>query len=143
MLRNLAPTAESLLRRIYNKCWLEVMFPERWHRALLLPFLKPNKPPQLPSSYRPIALTSFMCKVLERIVNMRLTYFLETPRYMWMTLPFTSLDRTSPLQNGYCRLQWIGSPGGLCNMVSVCLHRRPLVFISTGNEMSRQIRYYI
>ena len=78
MLRNLAPTAESLLLRIYNKCWLEGMSPERWHRALLLTFLKPNKPPQLPSSYRPIALTSCMCKVLERIVNMRLTYFLET-----------------------------------------------------------------
>ena len=62
MLRNLAPTAESLLLRIYNKCWLEGMFPERWHRALLLPFLKHNKPPQLPSSYCPIAVTS--CKLI-------------------------------------------------------------------------------
>ena len=70
ILRNLAPSAESLLR-IYNKCWLEGMFPVRWHRALLLPFLKPNKPPQLPSSHRPITLTSCMCKVrIERIVNM-------------------------------------------------------------------------
>ena len=57
------------------------------------------------------------------------------PRCMWMTWPFTSLDRKSSLQNSHCRLQWIGSPDGLCNMVFDCRHRRPLVFILTGNEI--------
>ena len=42
-----------------------------------LPFLKPGKDPNLPSSYRPISLTSCNCKLFERLVNHRLMWFLE------------------------------------------------------------------
>ena len=31
-----------------------------------------------PSNYRPIALTSYVCKTMERMINDRLTWFLES-----------------------------------------------------------------
>merc|ERR1712237_134949 len=37
-----------------------------------------GKDPQDPSNFRPIALTSCICKTVERMVNERLIYFLES-----------------------------------------------------------------
>jgi hypothetical protein len=42
-----------------------------------LPFLKPDKQPELCSSYRPIALTSILGKLIKRLVVTRLQYRLE------------------------------------------------------------------
>ena len=42
-----------------------------------LPHLKPNKNAANPDSYRPISLTSTMCKVIERLVTNRLQWFVE------------------------------------------------------------------
>ena len=37
-----------------------------------------RKAPTNPTSYKPIALTSCICKTLERMINLRLTWFLES-----------------------------------------------------------------
>ena len=63
---------------IFNKIWLTGNFPEDWKLALIIPILKENKNPLYPESYRPISLLSCISKVLEKMVNERLTYFLET-----------------------------------------------------------------
>ena len=39
---------------------------------------KIGKPPSLPSSYRPISLTSTLCKLLERVIATRLRWFLKS-----------------------------------------------------------------
>ena len=39
--------------------------------------LETGKDPAEPNNYRPIALTSCLCKTLERMINKRLTWFLE------------------------------------------------------------------
>ena len=40
-------------------------FPEDWQYATINPILKPGKDPAEPNNYRPITLTSCLCKTLE------------------------------------------------------------------------------
>ena len=44
--------------------------------------IKPGKDSSEPNNYRPIALTSCLCKTLERIINTILTRFLETNNHI-------------------------------------------------------------
>ena len=53
------------------------MYPKQWSKEIKLPFLKPGKDPNLPSSYCLISLTSCICKLFERMMNHRLMWFLE------------------------------------------------------------------
>ena len=43
----------------------------------MIPIPKPNKDHSDPLCYRPIALTSCLCKVLERMINTRFIWYLE------------------------------------------------------------------
>ena len=45
--------------------------------AIVIPIPKPGKDSTNPANYRPIALTSCICKTMERMVNDRLVWFLE------------------------------------------------------------------
>ncbi|MBJ5695554.1 hypothetical protein JGG83_23160, partial [Salmonella enterica subsp. enterica serovar Derby] len=63
---------------LFNCVWCEHVFPDSWREAVILPFPQPGQDPTDPSNYRPIALTSCLCKLLERMVNARLMWFLET-----------------------------------------------------------------
>ena len=58
-------------------------FPTSWKTAIIIPVPKPGKVLSDPGSYRPIALTSCLCKTMERLVNSRLTWYLE--RHMVIT----------------------------------------------------------
>ena len=62
---------------MFQHIWRSGVFPAAWRIALVLPFLKPGKNPHLTDSYRPIALTSCFCKLLEKMVNNRLMWYLE------------------------------------------------------------------
>ena len=44
---------------------------------MIIPIPKPGKDSSDPNNYLPIALTSSLCKTLERMVNTRLVWFLE------------------------------------------------------------------
>ena len=44
--------------------------------------MKPNKDPYQPTSYRPISLTSCICKLFEKMVNNRLMWHLEKNRLL-------------------------------------------------------------
>ena len=68
MLRPMSDTATGLLLQIYNIVWLHGLFPSLWGKATILSFLKPGKPRNEATSFRPIALTSCVCKLLEKIV---------------------------------------------------------------------------
>ena len=63
---------------IFNMIWYTSQCPKQWKDAILTPILKPGKDPSDPLSYRPITLTSTLCKLMERMVNSRLLWYIET-----------------------------------------------------------------
>lgn len=78
MLNHLSDLALAVILHLYNKVWQEGQLPGLWKQAVIVPIRKPGKDPTNPANYRPIALTSHMCKVMERMITERLTYYLET-----------------------------------------------------------------
>ena len=68
----------QVLLNVYNQVWESGNFPPSWREALVVPIPKPGKDTTKPENYRPIALTSCLCKTLERMVNSRLVHYLET-----------------------------------------------------------------
>ena len=68
----------KVLLALFNHIWHTGKFPISWRRALVIPVPKTGKDPSDPSSYRPIALTSALCKTMEKIINKRLVYYLES-----------------------------------------------------------------
>ena len=78
MLENLGERGKEVLVKLFNKVWQEGIIPSCWKESVVIPIKKPGMDPTLPDSYRPIALTSQMGKVMERMVNDRLVYYFET-----------------------------------------------------------------
>ena len=66
-----------ILLDIINETWKSDTFPESWREALIISIPKPGKDHFNPLNYRPIALTSCICKTVERMVNERLVWYLE------------------------------------------------------------------
>ena len=77
LLKHLPAESMSLLLDIYNYIWQSGDFPQCWSEATVIPIPKPGKDHSDPNSYRPISLTSCVCKTLERMINDRLIWFLE------------------------------------------------------------------
>ena len=62
----------KILLQLLNTIWLSGKIPSSWKEAIVVPIPKPNKDLSDPTNYRPIALTSCLCKTMERMVNERL-----------------------------------------------------------------------
>ena len=62
---------------IINETWKGDTFPEAWREALIISIPKPGKDHFNPLNYRPIALTSCICKPVERMINERLVMYLQ------------------------------------------------------------------
>ena len=77
MLRHLPPPALSALLILFNSLWERGIYPDEWREAIIIPLLKQGKSGLEPLHYRPIALTSSLGKLMEKMVNVRLTWFLE------------------------------------------------------------------
>ena len=78
ILKHLPPGALETLLNIMNEIWRTRKFPEDWHKAVIIPIPKPGKDKTEARNYRPIALTSCICKTMERMINDRLVWFLES-----------------------------------------------------------------
>ena len=78
ILAHLPEESILLLLDIFNNIWTQKIFPHSWRQATIVPIPKPGKDHTNPSNYRPIALTSCLCKLMEKLVNKRLMWFLET-----------------------------------------------------------------
>ena len=78
MIANLPTSCLGKLLNLFNRLWSEGICPEIWHHSIIIPILKNAKLDNLnPASYRPISLTSNLCKIMERMINNRLRWWLE------------------------------------------------------------------
>lgn len=82
VLRHLPDQTLLLWLEIINHMWVMGFFPKCWQESYVLPFPKPNKDHKLRENYRPIALTSCLCKTVERMVNERLVWYLESNKLL-------------------------------------------------------------
>ena len=53
-------------------------FPPSWREAVVIHIPKPGRDHSDPGNFRPIALTTYLCKTMERMINARLMWSLES-----------------------------------------------------------------
>ena len=73
LLQKLHPNSMTYLTSLSNRTFSARTFPSSWKLAVTVPILKPQKNPNHPSSYRPISALSTLSKILEKILNKRLS----------------------------------------------------------------------
>jgi hypothetical protein len=83
MIQHLVNTTKQKLLDIYNLSWRSGQVPQCWKEATMIPVLKEGKNRTKPASYRPNSLTSCVCKTLERIINQRMEWYLESERIIF------------------------------------------------------------
>ena len=88
-LKHLPEPSLTVLLEIFNDLWITGNVPKIWKEATVIAIPKPGKDNADPSNYRPISLTSCVCKTMERMINSRLVWYLE------------SNNLISPFQSGF------------------------------------------
>ena len=73
-LKHLGPRVRQTLLDLLNVSWRTGVVPQEWRRATIVPIPKADKDLKQISSYRPIALSSHIAKLAERVVAARLTH---------------------------------------------------------------------
>ena len=68
---------QTLILNSFNRIFSEQAFPTAWKTNIVIPIAKPQKDSYDPKNYRPISLASCMCKLLEKMVNVRLMWYFE------------------------------------------------------------------
>ena len=91
MIRYAPGETKTFILSIINKIFMNHVFPRIWELAKFLPFAKPGKDALIANNYRPIAFTCCLCKIMEKMVNARLVWYLEREKYL------------SPAQSGFRR----------------------------------------
>ena len=77
VLKNCAASLSFPLKQLFYRSYSKGICPSSWRFANITPVPKKGSPSD-PSNYRPIAITSILCKVMEKIVNRKLMSFLES-----------------------------------------------------------------
>ncbi|GFW72712.1 RNA-directed DNA polymerase from mobile element jockey [Trichonephila clavipes] len=77
MVQHFGNLAKKELLEIFNLSWATGKLPKIWKLSTVIPILKPNKNASECKNYRPISLTSSLCKLMERIIHRRLMNWLE------------------------------------------------------------------
>ncbi|CAH2087297.1 unnamed protein product [Euphydryas editha] len=71
------PDTQRTCLNFLNSIFQSEIPPEEWGTQIIVPILKPGKPGNDPSSYRPIALSSTLAKILEHLIKNRLEWIVE------------------------------------------------------------------
>lgn len=70
------------LLALYNRVLNSGYIPPRLKEAMVVAILKERRDPGVASSYRPIALTSRVCKLFKKCINRRSMHVLEANRLL-------------------------------------------------------------
>jgi len=74
LIKRAAHVIAPVITDMCNASFMQVKFPDRCKKAIVRPLLKKKTlDPNDPSSYRPISNLSFVSKVVEKVVDARLT----------------------------------------------------------------------
>ena len=77
MITHLGPIATQWLATVMTEIQESGKIPNEWKHSKVIAILKPGKPANEPSSYRPISLLCVLYKLLERILLTRLTLYID------------------------------------------------------------------
>ena len=77
MLKHIPDNFNEILLHFFNQIYTTGNFPSNWREATVIPLPKPGKNKHEPQNYRPISLTSHLCKTMETMVTNRLKWYLE------------------------------------------------------------------
>ncbi|KAH8619575.1 putative Reverse transcriptase (RNA dependent DNA polymerase) [Trypanosoma vivax] len=76
-LKQLGRVSRRCILRLFNYSLRTGQVPAKWRQGIIVPLLKPNKPANSMASFRPVTLTSTLCKLMERIVARRVRDCIE------------------------------------------------------------------
>ncbi|KAH8617747.1 putative Reverse transcriptase (RNA dependent DNA polymerase) [Trypanosoma vivax] len=76
-LRQLGRVSRRCILRLLNYSLRTGQVPAKWKHGIIVPPLKPKKPANSMASFRPVTLTSTLCKLMERIVARRVRDCIE------------------------------------------------------------------
>ena len=77
MFKHLTTNSLRAILFLFNHIWAAGELPQPWLHSIIIPGHKHGKPSNMPSSYRPKALTSNVCKIMEKMFVSRLKWYLE------------------------------------------------------------------
>ena len=112
-LKALGPVALTELLDIYNMSFSTAAVPQTWKNAIILPLLKADKPVNELSSFRPISLTSCICKVMKKMLNERLYHLAESRGIL------SRFQKTEGLRRPDCKIH-PGNTRWLSNKEQIC-----------------------
>ena len=75
--RHLSEHSKLFVLQTFTDLFRKHLFPDAWKESTVIALLKPGRARHDAASYRPIALSSCLGKLLERMVSKRLTFILE------------------------------------------------------------------
>ena len=78
MIKNLPMAAKVAIIELAQQSLDSGSTPTTWKRATIIALPKKGKDLRLPSSYRPVSLTSCIAKLVERLILIPLSYHLES-----------------------------------------------------------------
>lgn len=78
--QNLEGNILNNILEIINETWTTATIPAEWKHSIVIPLAKPGRPPNRPENLRPISLTPTICKLAERMLATRLSWWLEKHR---------------------------------------------------------------
>ncbi len=82
MVKHLSENSLYIVLSLFNKVWESGKLPADWKYGVIVPIAKPGKDHTQPNNYRPIALTSNLCKLMERMVMSRLVHVIEKKKLL-------------------------------------------------------------